>query len=159
MLRDGDRREKELRRGVYSSGWAIGWVTFAGNKCCVGGEDIRGAGGQEGMDAFEDFVDEFVSVSANPPAFDDTGIVAVDGDVLWAANAARESKHKELESDCLCPGNVLFSFKCLPAWDKSPGSPSLTNDDSNTDARASIREGVVVSLRRWWGDAVDGCSI
>ena len=138
MLRDGDRREKEGEGGVYSSGWPIYWVASAGNKCSVDREDVGCAGGQEGVDVLENFVDEFVLVSANSPAFNDAGVVTVDGDVLWADNTARESEQKEFESNCLCPGDVLFSFECLPAWDKSPGSPLLANDDSNANARASI---------------------
>ena len=159
MLRDGDRREEELPRGVYSSGWAIGWVALTGDEHCVDRDDVSGLAGQESVDALENFIDKFVPVSAHSPALNDAGVVAVDGDVLWAVNAAREGEQKELKSHCLCPCDVSLSLKCLPSGDESPGSPLFANDDSNTDARASIREGLVVCTRGRGEDAADGHSI
>ena len=138
MVRDGDRREEEFPWGVYPSRWAVGWVVLAGDKDCMCRDEIGRAVDQEGVDELEHLVNEFVPVSAPPPAFDDAGVVAIDRDVLWAVNAAREGAQKELESHCLCPCNVSLAIECLPTWDESPGSPSLADDDSNTDARASI---------------------
>lgn len=82
MVRDGDRREEEFPRGVYPSRWAVRWVVFAGDKNCMGRDEIGGAFDQEGMDALEHVVNEFVPVSAHFPAFDDAGVVAIDSDVL-----------------------------------------------------------------------------
>ena len=82
MVRDGDRREEEFPRGVYSSRWAVRWVVLAGDKSCMGRDEIGGAFNQKGMDALEHIVNKFVPVSAHFPAFDDAGVVAIDGDVL-----------------------------------------------------------------------------
>ena len=82
MVRDGDRREEEFPRGVYSSRWAIRWVVLTGDKSCMGRDEIGGAFSQEGMDALEHVINEFVPVSAHFPAFNDTGVVAIDGDML-----------------------------------------------------------------------------
>jgi len=82
MVRDGDRREEEFPRGVYSSRWAVHWVVLAGDKNCMGRDEIGEAFNQEGMDALEHFINEFVPVSAHFPALDDAGVVAIDGDML-----------------------------------------------------------------------------
>ena len=137
MVRDGDRRE-EFPRGIYSLRWAVHWVVLAGDKSCMGRDEIGGAFDQKGMDALEHIVNEFVPVSAHFPAFDDAGVVAIDSDMLGAVNAAREGAKQELESHCFCPCNVSLAIEHLPTWEELPGSPLLSNDDSNTDARASI---------------------
>ena len=82
MVRDGDRREEEFSRGVYSLRWAVCWVVLAGDKSCMGRDDIGGAFDQEEMDVLEHVINKFVPVSAHFPAFDDAGVVAVDGDML-----------------------------------------------------------------------------
>jgi len=159
MLRDGDRREEELCRGVYTSGRAVGWVVSAGDKHCMDRDDVGGAVGQESVNASENFIDEFVPMPAHSPALNDAGVVSIDSDVLRAVNAASEGEQKELESDCFCPCDVSFPIECLPAWDEAPGSPSFADDDANTDARASIGEGLVICARGRGEDAADGRSI
>lgn len=103
----------------------------------------EGAGftGQKGVDSFEDGVDAIVAVSANFPAFDNAGVVAVDEEVLFRINGASDGKDEEFEGNGFGPCDVSLAVSFLPSWEEPPGSPLGADDDAKADARASIRNG------------------
>lgn len=103
----------------------------------------------KGVNAFENGIDGLVPVAADPPAFDDAGVIAMYDDVAAIGEEARDGCNKEFESDGFSPRDVTLSVPHLPAWEESPSSPAVADDDANADARASIRERVKVEEH--WG--------
>lgn len=90
------------------------------------------------MDPFEDVIDASIAVPANTPTLDNAGVVTVCDDMLWLAQEARDGTDKEFKANSFCPCNVSLSIEGPPSWEESPGSPSFTNDNCNSDSRASI---------------------
>ena len=61
-------------------------------------------------------------------------IVAKNDDVLWLMYNSADSADKQLKSNCFCPANISKSMQSVPIWDKSPGTPSGSNNDANSKA-------------------------
>ena len=68
----------------------------------------------------------------------------MDDEVQRLVDQLRKDENKELKTDGLSPGNVLLPVMDLPSRKQPPGSPALTDDDCNANARASIQEGFEV---------------
>jgi len=73
-------------------------------------------------------------VSALPPAFHNPCVVAMDDEEVAKLRERVESSNEEFETNCFCPADVSLAMRCLPPWDKSPGSPRFTNDYGNANS-------------------------
>ena len=47
---------------------------------------------------------------------------------------------------------------CVPVCSESPGSSSRSNDDTDSQARTGIQEGVRVEWGNWGGDGLNDCA-
>lgn len=56
---------------------------FAGDIYSLDAKNVRGGTVREVVDALENLVDLAVPMSADPPSFHDTVVVAMDKDVGW----------------------------------------------------------------------------
>jgi hypothetical protein len=85
---------------------------------------------------FEDFVAGFVSATASPPTFHNSLVVSINLKMNAGAAGLDDCENEQLESDALCPADVLsISF---PPGNEFPSSPPSVNENANPVARASI---------------------
>ena len=85
----------------------------------------------EVVDAPEDLIGFPISASPFPPSFNDSFVISKDPEVLaWLACCA-ESASKKLEANGFSPSDIPAI--CLPAWDETPRSPLVADD--NADAK------------------------
>ena len=116
---------------------------------CVEGE-VRVDNANERVDPLEDLVDGTVATSAIPPTFNHSLVVTVDGKVPSSMVRVVELVYQTSKANSFSPSNVSLSVQGLPSWDEPPG-PSLTQDnDSDSEARAHIREHKAVGQGREW---------
>ena len=81
------------------------------------------------MDTPEDLIGFPISTSPFPPPFDDSLVISEDSEVLaWLAGCA-ESASKKLEANGFSPSDIPAIR--LPAWDETPRSPPVANDDAD----------------------------
>lgn len=135
---------------IHALRGGIGWITFAGNES--GDDACRRSRvvSQAGVDALENAVDSVVPVLPDSPALNDTCVVAIEDEVVKLWKAASDGFNEKFEADGFSPCNVSFAISGLPFGKEVPGSPSLSDDDANANASASIRESVwVVEGGRW----------
>ena len=64
----------------------------------------------EGMDAFEYFVDGFVPASTVPPSLNNSLVVTVNGEVPASCASTEEVADKTLEANSFRPSNVPLSM-------------------------------------------------
>jgi hypothetical protein len=82
------------------------------------------------MDVAEYTIDGSVTVPEFPPSFDNTCVVAMDEEVAAKARDRGESIDEELKANGFCPSDVTFAIEGLPARDKPPGTPMVSNDNA-----------------------------
>ena len=133
---------------VESSGGPVCWIVAAGDVACCDAADATGQV-KERVDMFEYGVDSSVAVSADAPAFDDAGVVAVENDVVTVRKDGVESADKELKGNGLGPANVLGSVEGMPVCTKTPGAPAVPDGDTNFNTRTGIGIGVGVEKSGW----------
>ena len=86
----------------------------------------------------EDSIDSSVAMPADTPPLNDAGVVTIDLDMLFLVEDSVDSTDKELKTEGLCPTDVPLSIGALPTWEKSPGMPSLSDDNANSNTRTGI---------------------
>ena len=59
------------------------------------------------MEKFENFIDGSVEVPADPPTLNDSGVVAVDNEVLWLTEESVEIADHKFETHGFSPADVL----------------------------------------------------
>ena len=64
---------------------------------------------------FEYVVDGTVAMSANVPSLHDTGVIAMEYDMVVIGKDSVESADKELKGDGFGPSNVFGSMEGLPS--------------------------------------------
>jgi len=89
---------------------------------------------EEGVNPAEYVVDGSTFAPVVPPSLDHSLVVAVNPKVSARTNKPGEGSNKQFKADRLCPSDVFGAVEILPAWNESPSSPSLADDDGNTDA-------------------------
>ena len=86
---------------------------------------------EEGMDSFEYLVDLDVLTAPRPPPFNSTSVVSKYLEASSGSDSLDDRSYKELHPNCFGPSDI--SPIVLPAGFECPGSPSITDDDSNAD--------------------------
>lgn len=105
----------------------------------------------KGVNSFENLVDLCVAVSSVSPAFDDACIVTENDERAGGDDGVVNRADEKFKGHGFGPSDVPGAIAGVsPAWDKSPGSPSLANSDSDSNFRASIRKGLDVHKTLRW---------
>ena len=137
VFREWKGRKEEVGGTIESSGRSVRRVVSAGN--IMRGDAADGARClDESVEMLENLIDGMVAVSADSPAFNDTGVVSVYDEVLRLVEVSVEIMDQEFETDCFCPSDVFGAMVCGPIRVQSPGLPALTDDNTNSNARTGI---------------------
>jgi hypothetical protein len=94
---------------------------------------------EKGAKASKDGVGFGVVMTTCPPTFNDAGVGSMcnDSGKSWVRDTDGADKH--FESDCFCPSDVsVCASSVLPTRKESPCSPSVTDYNADTHARAGI---------------------
>jgi len=92
------------------------------------------------MDAPKNSIDFVVAAASFPPSLDNSSVVSIDCEKAAQSREVGEGPDEEFEANSFGPGNISLAIEGVPAWDKVPSSPTLSNDDANSNAGAGIRE-------------------
>jgi hypothetical protein len=93
---------------------------------------------QEGIDMLEDIVDVLVLTPTIPPTFNNSFVVAMNGEVSVTLISATEEADKTFEANSFCPSDVSFSAEHLPTRYEPPSSPVAPDDDGDAHSGAGI---------------------
>jgi hypothetical protein len=93
---------------------------------------------QEGIDMLEDIADMLVPTPTIPPTFNNSFVVAVNGEVSVTLISATEEADKTFEANSFCPSDVSFSAEHLPTRYEPPSSPVAPDDDGDGHSGAGI---------------------
>ena len=96
------------------------------------------------MDSSEDLVGGLVFASEVPPRFDNPFVITVYSKMSASVSNPGDCPDEEFKTHGFCPSNVSSTVMGLPPRNKSPGSPSTLDGDSNGDANACIEESLEV---------------
>ena len=141
VFREWKGGKEEVGGTIESSGRSIRRVVSAGNIIRGDTADVVRSL-EERVEMFENLVDGAIAVSANAPALDDAGIVPIHDKVLWLIEVSIEIADQELETDGFCPSDVFGTSEHGPIGTQPPGSPALTDDNTDSNARTGIRVGL-----------------
>jgi len=88
----------------------------------------------------ENVVDCSVSTTSIPPSFDNSFVVPIKSVMLCSGIECCDRSSEELKSDCFSPSNVVSAVEGFPIWYKSPGPPSVFNNNGDSNPQTGIRE-------------------
>ena len=89
---------------------------------------------EEGVDTAEDLIGGPIFASKIPPGLNHSFVITVDLNVSANAPKPWDGFDEQLKTDGFCPTNIPLSVESLPSWDKTPGSPAITDGDGNPEA-------------------------